>query len=56
MAGVADANGDGRSDVYWRHRDGRNRVWLMGDSVFSQWINLPSREADWQIAGLGDYT
>jgi uncharacterized protein (DUF1800 family) len=55
VAGVADADGDGRSDVYWRHRDGRNRVWLMGDGVFSQSINLPSRDVTWQIAGLGDY-
>jgi uncharacterized protein (DUF1800 family) len=55
VAGVADANGDGRQDIYWRHRDGRNRVWLMGDGVFSQSINLPSRDVTWQIAGLGDY-
>ena len=52
-----DFNGDGRSDILWRHAaDGRLSIWLM-DGVNKQANGSPGRLADtrWQIKGVGDF-
>ena len=53
-----DFNGDGRSDVLWRHDDGRLTDWLStvngGYAPNSANINT-SVATDWQIAGVGDF-
>ncbi|PYR35405.1 MAG: hypothetical protein DMF90_13655 [Acidobacteria bacterium] len=56
IAGVGDADGDGKADLIWRHtQNGDVAVWLMnGSSVKQSAVVAPGVPLDWQIAGLGD--
>ncbi|HYC95243.1 MAG TPA: FG-GAP-like repeat-containing protein, partial [Sphingomicrobium sp.] len=53
-----DFNGDGRSDILWRHDSGAVASWL-GQSNGSFVTNNPNGfsqvEAAWQVVGLGDF-
>ena len=58
--GVADFNGDGRSDVLWRNeRTGENLVWyLKGDkgTDYKDSERIESyRESGWTLEGVGDF-
>jgi hypothetical protein len=57
ISGLADMDGDGRSDILWLHcSDGRLAVWLMSDSLVRQTLVLSSRVGDhqWRLAGAAD--
>ncbi|MDB5429509.1 MAG: hypothetical protein JWP35_625 [Caulobacter sp.] len=58
IQGVGDFNGDGRSDILWRHStDGEMYVWNSqtgaGVSLVGQSLGVVS--LDWQVAALGDF-
>ena len=53
-----DFNGDGRSDVLWRHDNGQLSNWLgqaNGGFVANDSNALTSVSTSWQIAGTGDF-
>ncbi|MEH6420891.1 reprolysin-like metallopeptidase [Pseudomonas sp. CGJS7] len=57
VAAIADFNGDGRSDLYWRHRvTGQCYLWTMSAAAPTS-VDLVHTEADqnWQIVNSGDY-
>ena len=56
-AGVADFNGDGKSDILWRNDDDRVVLWTMdGSSVVSfAATSTPTLAASWKAAGTGDF-
>ena len=50
-----DFNGDGRSDILWRHAgNGRNALWLAGNSATQQTVASVLDNA-WRIVGSGDF-
>ena len=56
-ATAGDFDGDGMSDIFWRHgEDGRNRLWFM-DGMDRDAQGTPPSFANtaWQVAGLGDF-
>ena len=53
-----DFNGDGRSDILWRHDDGRITDWLgtaSGGFAPNAINSLHGVSIDWQIASTGDF-
>ncbi|MHC4219480.1 MAG: FG-GAP-like repeat-containing protein [Planctomycetota bacterium] len=58
VAGTGDFNGDGRSDILWRHQvNGRNALWLMdaGTRLSESGLLAVVRDSDWRVAGTGDF-
>jgi hypothetical protein len=58
VRGVADLNGDGQSDILWRHqRTGALRVWLMNQTALVDDVELTQRRVGrgWQIGGVADF-
>ena len=58
VAGAADFNGDGQTDILWRRADGWLAIWLMNGATLRKGVNPdPARLADtqWQIMGTGDF-
>jgi hypothetical protein len=57
--GTGDFNGDGKTDILWRHAlSGQNVVWFMdGTSLLSGAFTNPSVLADprWRMSATGDY-
>ncbi len=54
---AADANGDGRSDIYWRN-EATGQVYLMlmnGPAITSQGMVYVEPNLAWQVAAIGDY-
>ena len=52
--GIGDFNGDGKSDVLWRHSNGTTAIWLMnGASALGQGLGIVA--STWSIAEIGDY-
>lgn len=50
-----DFNGDGRSDLFWRHStEGWNSIWLSANSSTLQSV-APEPSQAWQVAGYGDF-
>jgi hypothetical protein len=54
---TSDFNGDGKSDVLWRHgTNGVNRIWLMnGATVLSDPVINVDANLSWKVAGAGDF-
>ena len=53
VAGVADFNADGLTDILWRHDNGANRIWLMDDdSTRAQNLNPGAFGSAWDIVGM----
>jgi hypothetical protein len=52
----ADLDGDGKSDLLWRHAStGDNAIWLMdGATVTASPIITPVSDSGWHIVGTGD--
>ena len=57
--GTGDFNGDGKTDILWRHAaSGQNVVWFLnGTSLISGTFTNPIAVADmnWRTVGDGDY-
>ena len=49
-----DFNGDGRSDVFWRHDTGLNAIWFMNTFTASGAFTT-SLDSSWIVAGMGDF-
>jgi len=56
IAGIGDVDGDGKSDLVWRHtQTGDVAVWLMnGATVTQSPVVAPGVPLAWQIVGVGD--
>ena len=51
-----DFNGDGKSDILWRHTSGQVGVWLMDGASMASGTRLNTVSVDWSIIdGSGDY-
>jgi hypothetical protein len=54
----SDFNGDGRSDILWRHDNGLTIDWLgqanggFADNYTNSVVNIPT---NWQVEGIGDF-
>ncbi|OGA37205.1 MAG: hypothetical protein A3G24_00290 [Betaproteobacteria bacterium RIFCSPLOWO2_12_FULL_62_13] len=47
---VYDFNGDGKSDILWRHTEGRIGIWLMDGFTHTSWGSItPVADTGWQI-------
>jgi hypothetical protein len=57
IVGAADFNGDGKTDIVWRHAvDGRVHVMLMnGGAIASQGTVYTEPNVNWKIVAQGDY-
>ncbi|MHC4980981.1 MAG: S8 family serine peptidase [Planctomycetota bacterium] len=58
VAGTGDFNGDGRSDILWRHKGkGKNTLWLMdGTTVLPGSGPLPTvANKNWVVVGTRDF-
>jgi hypothetical protein len=58
VAGTGDFDGDGRSDIMWRHTvNGKNSLWLMdGTTVLPGSGPLPQlTKLAWMVVGTGDF-
>lgn len=54
-AAPQDNNGDGKSDILWRHSDGTLLLWQMNGRTISTENMVARVGAAWSIAGLGDF-
>ena len=54
---LADANGDGRSDIFWRNADGRIADWTgnLDGSFTGNNASIASISPDWKVVGKGDF-
>jgi hypothetical protein len=50
-----DFDGDGDSDILWRHAEGAVRWWEMEDGVFNASHDLPTVPTTWRIEETGDF-
>jgi probable HAF family extracellular repeat protein len=61
VAGTADFNGDGKSDILWRQSSGALALWQMNGSSISASNALTSQgsavapDASWNVAGIADF-
>jgi serralysin len=57
IAGTADFNGDGKSDILWRNDNGSVALWQMNGAtmVSSSATSTPSVDNSWKITGTGDF-
>jgi Cysteine-rich secretory protein family/FG-GAP-like repeat len=56
IQGVGDFNGDGKTDILWRHTSGAAHIWLMNGTTSSSSSGSPGSVAtDWTIQGVGDF-
>jgi hypothetical protein len=57
IAGVGDFDGDGKSDILWRHRvTGEYTIWFMnGTTIMSRPVVRAVPDLNWSIAGVGDF-
>jgi hypothetical protein len=52
ISGVSDFNRDGRSDILWRHTDGRSSIWMMQGGLHVGESPYFSLDNTWQVQGL----
>ena len=52
---TSDLDGDGRSDVLWRHDGGATYWWKMSGTALAGAGYLPSADPSWTIQGTGDF-
>jgi hypothetical protein len=50
-----DFNGDGRSDILWRHSSGTVYEWLLNGTTLIDHGSPGSATTDWTIVGAGDF-
>jgi hypothetical protein len=55
VAGVGDFNGDGYSDILWRHDGGHVSIWYMEHAMHVGEACCGWRSSDWQIQGVADF-
>ena len=58
IVGMADVNGDGRSDILWRNDNGQFGNWLAGASggfAYNAAAGITNISNDWHVAGFGDF-
>lgn len=62
IAGMADFNGDGKTDFVWRNRAGTFGLWLMNGpgqpgsfSTLGTLATLTTATAGWEVVGIGDF-
>jgi hypothetical protein len=55
VSGILDIDGDGDSDIVWRHDEGTVATWEMEDGAFVQSDNLGVVADTWQIRGTGQF-
>jgi FG-GAP-like repeat/Calx-beta domain len=56
IAGTGDFNNDQKSDILWRHDDGRVAIWQMdGTAITSASAGIATVATTWKIAGTGDF-
>jgi hypothetical protein len=57
VKGVGDFDGDGRSDILWRHTDGQVAIWRMAGGVRTgeSYPGGKDRGLVWTIQGVGDF-
>lgn len=54
---LADFNGDGKSDILWRHEDGTTNIWLMDGAIHIGGSNTNGQTSNvWRILAAGDFT
>ena len=51
----SDFDGDGKSDILWRHSSGTVAIWLMDGTQIIGGGQVATVDLDWQIVGVGDY-
>lgn len=57
IAGTGDLNGDGSTDIVWRHTNGGVAAWLLANNWVIQtgFLSIPSvADVGWRLAGVGD--
>jgi hypothetical protein len=54
IAGQADFDGDGHTDLLWQHTDGTVGIWLMNGTNFLRAMRVDTAGPGWKIAGTGD--
>lgn len=57
VAGTGDLNGDGHSDLLWRHADGWLATWYLQNNqvIFTGYLSINRMmDVKWRIAGIGD--
>jgi subtilisin-like proprotein convertase family protein len=55
IAGTGDFDGDGDSDILWRHRDGPVVTWEMEDGQHDANHSIAYAPNGWEIVGAGDF-
>jgi len=58
VVGTGDFNGDGRSDLLWRHSSGTLSNWLgtaSGGWIINDASSLTQVPTDWHVVGVGDF-
>jgi FG-GAP-like repeat len=56
VAAIADFNGDGKSDILWRHLNGTTNVFLLdGTTVLGGSGTTRQLGTEWQVRGVGDF-
>jgi len=55
IAGLADFDGDGKDDIFWRHDNGWNAIWLMDGATKKKGEWLETAPTNWSAVAFGDY-
>ena len=55
IAGLDDFNGDGKTDLLWRHASGQVDLWTMDGATPLNTQVIANATPDWTITGTGDF-
>ena len=50
IAGAADFNGDGQTEIFGKQRTGQRVIWLMNGTSYSSFVDLGTVGIGWNIA------